>query len=331
MKSDSSAFQTKNSHINEIDQFVNAQKQGVEVMKTVFKYLKMGKTFDTSIVLNLITDFLAYCRADEENFATIALLKNDANYIYYHPVNVCIYSIAIGYKLEYSDKQLMRLGMAALLHDIGEIKLPERMLNKSAKYTESELTAMQKHPELGYNLLKQNSTIPEEVLLGVLHHHERLDGTGYPSGHVGRFIHPLGKIIAICETFDAMTSERNSASSISATEVLKIIYSLSGKHYEPNVVNALISIIGMYPVGSLVRISGGQLAVVLANNKADMSKPEVIVVTDTHGHPIERYIINLFGDMYGRKIMYSESASLYNIDTNVYIKEMLLKSKYNRK
>ncbi len=303
------------------------QKRGIDVMKAVISDLKMGRLFDISMVLRLINDFVASCKDNEDHFVTLARLKDTNNYAYAHPVNVCIYSIAMGSKLGYNEKQLVRLGMAALLHDVGEVKLPERMLSKAAKFTESELSAMQRHPQLGYELLKRDSSIPEDVLLGVLHHHERLDGSGYPSGHVGRFIHPLGKIIALAETFDAMTSNRHSAASVPATEALKTLYSLSGKHYEPEVVNALITMIGMYPMGSLVRLSGGQLAVVLTKNKSDLSKPEVIIITDTDGQPVEPYIVNLYGDKSGRQIMYSENASLLNIDTNSYIQNVLLNKK----
>lgn len=324
------AFKSVGSNGNSLNAGLGAsfvQKKGMTVMKNVVNDLKGGKLFDVSMVVRLINDFMVSCKNNEDQFITLARLKDPEQYTYAHAVNVCIYSMALGSKLQYKDNQILRLGMAAFLHDIGEVKLPERMIGKAAKYTGSEQSAMQRHPLLGYEILKRDPSIPEDVLLGVLHHHERLDGSGYPSGHSGRFIHPLGKIIALAETYDAMTSVRSNAESITPTEALKAIYSLAGKHYEPNVVKALITLLGMCPMGSLVRLSGGSLAVVLSKNKEDLSKPKVIIVTDPSGKRVSPFVVNLYGDPEKREIMMSENPVLFNIDPNKYIQEMLLNGK----
>ena len=302
------------------------QKRGITVMKTVIENLKQGKFVDLALVLRFVNDLVASCKNNEENFITMARLKDASNYVYAHPVNVCIYSIAMGSRLRLNEKQIVRLGTAALLHDIGEVKLPDRMLSKAAKYTESEFSAMQRHPILGYEILKRDPSMPEDVLMGVLHHHERRDGTGYPSGQVGRFIHPLGKIIAVAETFDAMTTSRSRADAVTPSDALKTLYSLAGKHYDANVVKALISLLGMYPMGSLVRLSGGQLAVVLQQSRQDLSKPMVIVITDGAGQNIDPYVVDLYGDKVGRQIMYAENAYLLGVDTNKFIYDILSKN-----
>jgi HD-GYP domain-containing protein (c-di-GMP phosphodiesterase class II) len=306
---------------------VYVQKRGIEVMKSVITDLKNRKKMNVSVVLQLIEDLIISCRQNEDSFINLLRVKDSGHYSFAHPVNVAICSIAIGTTLQFNSKQLSRLGLAALLHDIGEIRLPDRMLSKSAKYTGAELAAMQKHPALGVEVLKKDGQVPEDVLLGVFHHHERLDGSGYPSGHLGRFIHPLGKIIALAETFDAMTSIRHNASSIPPADALKTLYSLSGKHYEPNAVKALIMLLGMYPMGSLVRLSGGQLAIAFTKHKADLSKPNVIVITDHNGQPIEPFLVNLLNDPSSRWITYPEDANLMQVDTNKYIQDFLLSHK----
>jgi predicted alpha/beta-fold hydrolase len=144
---------------------------------------------------------------------------------------------------------------------------------------------------------------------------------------LGRFIHPLGKVIALAETFDAMTSDRHNASGIVPTEALKTLYGLAGKHYEPNAVKALIMLLGMFPMGSLVRLSGGHLAVVFTKNKEDLSKPNVIVITDVSGQPVEPYIVNLYSDISKRRILFPENANILQIDTNKYIQDFLLRNK----
>ncbi|MDR2401306.1 MAG: HD domain-containing protein [Deferribacteraceae bacterium] len=303
------------------------QKRGIEIMKTVITDLKSGKKINIQLVLQLIEDLLTSCRQNEEHFINLTRVKDTGNYSFSHPVNVAICSIAVGATLQFNSKQLVRLGLAALFHDIGEIKLPDRMLNKYAKYTGAELAAMQKHPALGVEVLKKDGQVPEDVMFGVFHHHERLDGSGYPSGHLGRFIHPLGKIIALAETFDAMTSIRHNVSSNPPVDVLKTIYSLSGKHYDPNAVKALIMLLGIYPMGSLVRLSGGQLAVAFTKNKKDLSKPSVIVITDNNGQPIEPFLVNLCNDPSARWIAYAEDANIMQVDTNKYIQDYLLRHK----
>jgi HD-GYP domain-containing protein (c-di-GMP phosphodiesterase class II) len=306
---------------------VYVQKRGIDIMKSVITDLKNRKKMNIAVVLQLIEDLITSCRQNEDSFINLLRVKDSGHYSFAHPVNVAICSIAIGTTLQFNSKQLSRLGLAALLHDIGEIRLPDRMLSKSAKYTGAELAAMQKHPALGVDVLKKDGQVPEDVLLGVFHHHERLDGSGYPSGHLGRFIHPLGKIIALAETFDAMTSIRHNASSIPPADALKTLYSLSGKHYEPNVVKALIMLLGMYPMGSLVRLSGGQLAIAFTKHKADLSKPNVIVITDHNGQPIEPFLVNLLNDPSSRWITYPEDANLMQVDTNKYIQDFLLSHK----
>lgn len=299
------------------------QKRGVEVMRSVIDGLKTGKGVELSGILRLVNDFVVTCKANDERFVNLARVKDPVNYVYSHPINVCIYSMAVGSRLKFNEKQLTRLGIAALLHDIGEVKLPDRMLVKAAKYTESELSAMQRHPTLGYELLKRDPSIPDDVLMGILHHHERIDGSGYPSGHPGKFIHPLGKIIGVAETFDAMTTNKGKSDAVTQSDALRTLYSLAGKHYEANVVKALISLLGMYPMGSLVRLSGGQLAVVMGQNKADLSKPKVIVITDGTGQSIEPYLVNLYGDVVARQIMFAENPYMLGIDTNQYVADAL--------
>jgi HD-GYP domain-containing protein (c-di-GMP phosphodiesterase class II) len=303
------------------------QKRGIEVMKTVITDLKNGKKMNVQVVLQLIEDLVASCRQNEDHFINLTRVKDSGNYSFSHPVNVAICSIAIGATLKFNSKQLARLGLAALMHDIGEIKLPARMLNKYAKYTGAELAAMQKHPALGVEVLKKDGQVPEDVMLGVFHHHERLDGSGYPSGHLGRFIHPLGKIIALAETFDAMTSIRHNAASNPPADTLKTLYGLSGKHYDPSAVKALIMLLGMYPMGSLVRLSGGQLAIAFTKNREDLSKPNVIIITDNNGQPVEPYMVNLFKDTSLRWVTYAEDANLMQVDTNKYIQDFLLRHK----
>jgi HD-GYP domain-containing protein (c-di-GMP phosphodiesterase class II) len=209
---------------------------------------------------------------------------------------------------------------------LGELKLPDRMTNKTVKYTESEFSAMQRHPTLGHDMLKRDPSVPEDVRMAVLHHHERLDGSGYPAGHVGRFIHPLGKVIAVTEAFDAMTTKRTRAEAVTPNEALKAIYALAGKQYEGAVIKTLITLLGLYPMGSLVRLSGNQLGVVLQQNKADLAKPQVIVITDGSGQPIDPYVINLFNDKGGRKILFAENADTMCVNTNMYITQVLEKN-----
>lgn len=175
-----------------------------------------------------------------ERYRLLQLL-NQQNGIYHHTVNVMIYSLMIGEKMGFNEKELVRLGSAALMHDVGKLDIPFDILNKTGKLNDEEFHIIKKHSEYGYKRLgKINDPIKMEMSIVAFQHHERLDGSGYPFGLKSEKIHPFSKIVAIADVYDALTEERVYRNrSFSPEEALAILKNGSGNKFDSKFLNAL--------------------------------------------------------------------------------------------
>lgn len=187
-----------------------ASKQLIELIRNLHSHLKN----DTDL-LNLLTDVCSYDQ-----------------YIFTHSLNVTLYSLAIGMHLKLSTKNLETLGLGAILHDVGKMKVPAEILMKPGKLTEEEFEEIKKHSEEGFRILRNVQTIPLLVAHCAFQHHERLNGSGYPRGIKGNEIHEFGKIIAVADVFDAVTSNRVYRQAMLPHEGLEILYAGAGSLFE---------------------------------------------------------------------------------------------------
>ncbi|HWQ74858.1 MAG TPA: HD-GYP domain-containing protein [Syntrophomonas sp.] len=214
----------------------------------------------------------------------ISDLKDYDDYTYQHSVNVCALSIALGIRHGYSRPQLQQLGMGALLHDIGKISLPLEIINKPDHLTFEEYTVVKRHPWEGSVIARDtNKGLSQESVKGILQHHERLDGSGYPRGLSNGNIHPNGMIIAVADTFDALVSNRPYRAAFNNKQAIEIMEKERGTHLSPVFMDYLLSIVNIYPPGSVVNLSNGDQAVVTEVNPNDYSKPLVKLLFDDHG------------------------------------------------
>ncbi len=195
-----------------------------------------------------------------------------------HAINVMAISLTLAHELKLNTTSLITIAMAALLHDIGNTRIPERLLKKVNDFTDEEFTVMRKHPEWGENILSRHLFIPEEVTAIVGLHHERLDGSGYPSRSHGNFISKEALIVGLAEDFDNMVSGGAvcSYNIIHGTEAIKRLYANAGKKFPATDVKTLIKIVGIYPLESLVKLSDGSVAIVCEANQTTPIKPRVI-------------------------------------------------------
>lgn len=197
-------------------------------------------------------------------------------YIQRHCVNVSVLSIMLGRWLGLSDSELMMLAQSALLHDIGKVKIDERILNKPGYLTSLEFTAIKRHSILGYELVKDLKHISPLVSSGILMHHEKIDGSGYPLGLRGSEISPFAKIIAVADVFDAITSKRPYKCKESPFHALAVLENeLCGK-LDPLCLTTFVQRISMFYIGEYVRLSNGNLAKIVKINHSDISRPLVM-------------------------------------------------------
>lgn len=262
-------------------------------------YLDVNKTdtVDTNkakeVVSNLVTNILATPDTSE----WLTHIKNRDEAIALHSVNVCIHAINFGRFLGLSEDELNNLGLGALLHDIGKIKIPMNLLRKTGKLSKEECSLFKAHPFLGYELLKEQDDLPIEALDIVREHHERFDGQGYPSAKKGDQISYYARIVALVDVFDAMTSDFPYHDGINIQSALTELYKNSAGQFDPKLLEAFIQYMGTYPVGSIVELSTGHTAVVIKNNKSRPLKPVIGLVLNRHNEPYKEIrLINLDND-----------------------------------
>ncbi|PAB59985.1 HD-GYP domain-containing protein [Anaeromicrobium sediminis] len=223
-------------------------------------------------------------------------LKTFDDYTFYHSVNVAVLSIVIGVALNLNKNELYKLGLGALMHDIGKVFIEKEILNKKEKLTDDEYVAIKEHSELGYKYLKENFDIPITSYVGTLQHHERFDGSGYPNGKSGKDISLFGRIISITDVYDALTSDRPYRKGLLPSEAMEYIMASGGSLFDPDLVKIFVKKIAAYPIGTCVKLSNNITAIVVDNFEYFVMRPKIKVLTDENGHMVEPYYIDLKND-----------------------------------
>jgi HD-GYP domain-containing protein (c-di-GMP phosphodiesterase class II) len=316
-----------------IDEVIKAEaihKKSKEVTKRVLTDIRMGKSLDTESTKSVVNELVMTCLNSPSVFPNMTRLKDFDDYTFTHSLNVSIISIAIGRRLGKSQSELNLIGMAGIMHDLGKMKIPEKILNKPDKLTDEEFRIMKQHPVRGYDLLKYYTKLPEDVLLSVLQHHEKADGSGYPGGINEKQINPMAKIIAIADVYDAVTSDRVYHQGKSPAEALKLIFDGAGKHFNETLVKFFINIMGIYPVGTLTMLDTHEMAVVFDSKQEDILKPVVLVISNEKGTRITPYLLDLKNQSINtqqKKIISSIKSDSYGVDTNGIIESFVKEHK----
>lgn len=194
-------------------------------------------------------------------------------YTYLHCVNVGILAVSIGIKLNLNRDNLIYLGTAGILHDIGKKFVPVEILDKQGKLTLEEYELIQKHPGFGFEVLADATELNSVTKVGVLEHHERFDGSGYPRGLKGDGITMFGRILAVADTYDAMTSDRAYRNAFSPSETVEYLMGAGNQLYDSNVIDVFIKCVTVYPVGTCVELSDGTQGIILKNYSDCVLRP----------------------------------------------------------
>lgn len=207
-------------------------------------------------------------------------LRSKDNYIAEHCLNVGILAIAFGRHLGMEPDELETLGMCGMLHDVGKLKVDQKILDKPSRLSEEEFAVIKDHCRIGRDILSKDESIPKAVIEAAYGHHERMDGGGYPRGLQADTLNLYTRMISIVDTYDAITTNRCYDNSRSATEAIKILFNCRSTQFEPVLVEKFIECLGIYPTGSLVELRTGEGAVVIDSNKNSRLKPRVSIVLD---------------------------------------------------
>lgn len=246
----------------------------------------------TKELANLVRAIRREIRNNHDLLMLLADICEYDSYIFTHSLNVTMYSLAIGIKLKLKEKDLQALGMGAILHDVGKMKIPEKILLKPCRLTKEEFEVAKQHATEGFELLRHIPSVSLIVAHCAYQHHERLDGSGYPRGLTTEKILPFAKIIAIADVFDAVTSNRVYHKAILPHEALEILYAGSGTLFDPNLIRTFRQAVAIYPVGLTVILSDGRKGVVSQQNVGISDRP-VVRILEENGMDIPPYELDL--------------------------------------
>ena len=245
-----------------------------EKMVELFHEARMGKAVHPAAVEPLVEEISASVTRHPDALISVARLKRHDDYTYLHSVAVCALMIALARQLKLPPEQIREAGIGGMLHDIGKAAMPLQVLNKPGALTDDEYRIMKAHPQRGYEMLKEGGGASAAALEIALHHHEKFDGTGYPHGQAGEDITLLSRMGAVCDVYDAISSNRPYKKAWSPAESVRRMAAWKG-HFDPQVFNAFVKSIGIYPVGALVRLQSDLLAVVTEQNDDSLLTPKV--------------------------------------------------------
>ncbi|HXF78243.1 MAG TPA: HD-GYP domain-containing protein [Usitatibacter sp.] len=241
--------------------------------------IKLGASFEIERVEEIVEEMVESVVRNPDAAMWIARLREEDISTYGHGLQVSVYLTAFGRHLGFPKPQLEQLAQIGLLLDIGKIKLPRYLLEKQGRLTAEEYEEAKRHVQHGIDILSETANIDPEVIEGIEQHHERMNGSGYPHGHMGEEIGIYGRMAGIVDTFAALTNHRPYAAASSSYEALRSINGWAGEFFHEPLVQQFVSSIGVFPVGSLIELSSGEVAIVVAHNKVRRLKPRVLVVT----------------------------------------------------
>lgn len=266
-----------------------------KAIESLFTDARLGKVISTEQCLSLVDDIATSMHRNPGALISLARLKTHDNYSYMHSVAVCALMVALGRKLGLGEDECREAGMAGMLHDIGKAMMPIEVLHKPGTLSNDEYAVIMTHPERGRELLAAAGDVSEIAIDVCFHHHERPDGRGYPEGLSGERLSLHARMGAVCDVYDAITSNRPYKDGWDPAESIARMsdWSLKGQ-FDPAVFQAFVESIGIYPTGSLVRLQSGRLAIVAEQNPASSLKPKVKIFFSTKSlMPMAPEIIDL--------------------------------------
>jgi HD-GYP domain-containing protein (c-di-GMP phosphodiesterase class II) len=263
-------------------------------VESMFNEVRMGKAIDAQSALPLVEEISGSVMRNPHALISLSQLKERDDYTYMHSVAVCAMMVALSKQIGLDDEQTRQAGLGGLLHDLGKGGIPLDILNKPGKLTDAEFAIVKKHPEHGHRLLLEGGSAGAIPLDICLHHHEKTDGSGYPHRLAGNAISSFAKMGAICDVYDAITSNRPYKNGWDPAESLRKMAEWTSGHFDESLFQAFVKCLGIYPVGSLVGLESGRLGVVIEQAGDSLLTPRVRVFFSTRsGTQIPAEVVDL--------------------------------------
>ena len=268
-------------------------KKTSRLMKGVMDRIMLGEDFDLHGVRDVVKENVKQVLENQDAMLMMTMLKSKDDSRAEHSLNVSILSIGFARYLGYSERSLEDIGMGALLHDIGQIRIGDKLLKKEGRLNQNEMAEMCRHPKYALDMLQSKAGLTESCIDIAINHHERLGGQGYPRGLTGDKLSKNVRLVSIVDVFESLTTPQVYRKSMSVVDAYKVLMSGKNTHYDEKMVVKFIEWRGIYPPGSIVEMENGEVGIVIATNPAVKLKPKIILVLDEYKQPRKERIIDL--------------------------------------
>lgn len=307
----------------ELEVATKLHTKGKQIQKTMLESISKKLPIDIAIPEAFTNNLVSSIDRNPNALMCMTKIREKDTYLLEHSLNVAILLANFGSHVGLAEEQVQELALSGFLHDIGKIKIPDHILHKPGRLTDQEMTIMKDHVYYGTKVLIEMG-IPESIVETIGQHHERLDGYGYPDGLRGDEITQFGRMIAIVDTYDAITADRCYKVGMSSKKALQILVQDSPEKYDGELVKQFVQCIGIFPVGSLVKLNNEKIAMVLKQHPVHGTKPVVKVFYSIRGnHYVEPKEVNLATVSNGVKIVDAVIASDFKLDFNKYFNESI--------
>jgi len=300
------------------------KQKTVQMIQRIMDDIKLGKQIEKGPAEDVVNDIVDSVFRNQDALIGLGRLRKINDYVYHHSMSVCVLMVSFAKHLGYNDDLIREVGIGAMLHDIGTAYVPQEILNKESDLNDYEYKQIKLHVEFGRTLLEQAKDISYTSIMTAYHHHERIDGSGYPNGLKGDEITPFGQALAIADVYDALTTKRCYKNKILPTLALKMIYDWGETKFNRKLVETFIRSVGIYPAGSLVRLESGLLGFVIDHNENNSLHPVVRVVYDTKKNnyiafPYDISLSESGGGNGEEKIISCERPDRWNLQAEAYL------------
>ncbi len=281
------SYEQKQSAFHELPAAETALENASDKVARLMDNLKAGENLDIGAVRNAVQPILESVIRNSDAFLWVSQMQKKDAYTYSHSLDNCALGIAFGRHLGLYKEDLRNLAMGLLLMDVGKVKITDDILTKKGTLSSEEFDEMKNHVYYGVNLLRNTPSINETIINVVLTHHERFDGSGYPGGLTGKEVPVFGRIASIIDCYTAMTGNSVYRTAIAPHKALQTIYNWRNKYFQDELVEQFLQCLGVYPTGSLVEMSSGQVGMIMSQNRVQRFKPKIMLLLDEDKKPYD--------------------------------------------